>query len=335
MVGLKDIAAACGLSVTQVSRALNDNDDVSKKTKIRVREVANQLGYVKNINARILATKDSNQLAVIINGIDNDENSEPSITYNIMKGINHYAREHNYEAVIYLNEKDDLSYESFCRQRGIKGVIIFGANYEDASFQALLHSNFPSVAIDNFVEGENKGCVIINNFHYSMLATEHLIECGRKRIAMLSGHGHSLVEIERRSGYEAALSKNGLPIDTSLIVNANFDTHKAYLVTKALFKKYSNIDGIFCASDFMALGALRAIKELDIKVPYDVSIFGFDGILLGDYSSPPLSTIKQNNFMKGYQAAKILHDIFENRNYERTVVVPCELVIKGSSVNSA
>ncbi len=331
MVGLKDIAAACGLSVTQVSRALNDNDDVSEKTKIRVREVANQLGYVKNINARILATKDSNQLAVIINGIDNDENSEPSITYNIMKGINHYAREHNYEAVIYLNEKDDLAYESFCRQRGIKGVIIFGANYEDSTFQALLHSNFPFVAIDNSVEGENKGCVIINNVYYSMVATEHLIQCGRRNIAMLSGHGHSLVEVERRSGYEAALSKNGICVDSSLIVNADFDTHKAYLVTKELIKNHPNIDGIFCASDFMALGALKAIKELNLRVPHDISVFGFDGILLGEYSTPPLSTIKQNNFMKGYQAARILHDIFEKRNQERSVVVSCDVVLREST----
>ncbi len=333
MVGLKDIAVACGLSVTQVSRALNNNNDVSEKTKIRVREVANQLGYVKNINARILATRDSNQLAVIINGIDNDENSEPSITYNIMKGINHYAREHNYEAVIYLNEKDDLSYESFCRQRGMKGVIIFGANYEDSSFQDLLRSNFPFVAVDNSVEGENKGCVTINNVYYAMVATEYLIKDGRTRIAMLSGHGHSLVEAERKSGYGAALAKHGLSMDPDLIINADFDTHKAYCVTKELFQRDAGVDGIFCASDFMALGALRALKEMGKIVPTEVSVFGFDGILLGQYSNPPLTTIKQNNFMKGYQAARMLHNIFEKRNQERTVVVPCEVVIRESTLS--
>jgi LacI family transcriptional regulator len=331
MVSLKDVAAECGLSVTQVSAALNDRDDVSKETKEIVKEVAAKLGYVKNIYAQILVTQNSNQLAAIINDIDKDKNSEPSIIYNIIKGINRYAIKHGYEAVIHLNEEPKLSYLDFCKQRGIKGVILFGVNYGDETFKTIIGSDFPCVVIDIPIEGQNKGCVVINNIYYAMKATEYLISIGRKRIAMLSGHGRSIVELERRMGYEAALKKNGLSVDKELIVNANFDLEQACIETKKLIEAHPDIDGIFCASDFMALGAINALQKLEKKVPEDIALFGFDGITLGEYSAPKLSTVKQDNMEKGYQAAKLLCDILNNRIKERTVVIPCQVIIRGSS----
>lgn len=331
MVSLKDIANECNISMTQVSRALNNRNDVSEKTKKRVSEIAEKLGYVKNINASILATNDSNQLAVIINGIDEDHNSEPSIIFNVMKGINRYAKENGYEAVIYLNEDPRLNYMSFCRQRGIKGVILFGVNFEDDTFKAMMASDFPCVVIDIPVEGTNKGCVVINNMYYAKVATEHMIGRGRKQLAMLSGHGHSMVEIERRMGFEIALERNGLSVRKELIINANFDLEKAYVETKKLIQTYPEVDGIFCASDFMALGALKALNELGKKVPDTISIFGFDGIILGEHSSPTISTIKQDNVQKGYSAAKLLDHILSKSQNEYSIVVPCKLVIRESA----
>lgn len=330
MVSLKDIAAECGLSLTQVSRALNDHKDVSAKTKARVREAADRLGYVKNINAQILATRNSNQIAVIIYGIDKDKNAEPSIIYNIVKGINRYAKENGYEAVVYLNEDPELSYLNFCKQRGLAGVILFGVNYEDNSFKQIVESDFPCVVVDIQIEGKNKGCVVVNNIYYSMEVTSHLIQKGRRHIGMLCGHGHSMVEVERRMGYEMALKRNGIPVDESIIIKAYFDLEKAYEKTKKLMTDHPEIDGLFCANDFMALGALRALKEIGKKVPEEVSVIGFDGIVLGEYSSPPLSTVKQDNVRKGYCAARQLCDILNDRHQEHTVVVPCEIVLRSS-----
>lgn len=330
MVSLKDIAQACNLSLTQVSRALNDHKDVSEKTKIKVREMADQLGYVKNINAQILATKESNQIAIMIFGIDKDKNSEPSIIFNIIKGVNRYAKENAYEAVVHLNEDPDLSYLNFCRQRGITGIILFGVNYEDNNFKEIIASDFPCVVIDIPVEGVNKGSVVVNNIYYSMAAVNYLVERGRRRIAMLCGHGHSMVDVERRSGYEMTLNKYDIPIDNNIIVYADFDTQKAYEKTKELMEQHPDVDGIYCASDFMALGAMQALKEMGKEVPEDVSIFGFDGILIGEYSSPTLSTIKQDNFRKGYAAAQLLCDILHQTAQTQTIVVPCDVVCRQS-----
>lgn len=330
MVGLKDIAKACGLSITQVSRALNDHKDVSEKTKIRVREISNQLGYVKNINAQILATKDSKQIAIMIFGIDKDKNNEPSIIFNIIKGVNRFAKEKGYEAVVYLNEDPELSYLSFCKQRGLAGIILFGINYEDANFKEIVSSSYPGVAIDIPVEGVNKGSIVVNNIYYSMQAVNALVERGRRKIAMVCGHGHSMVDVERRSGYEMTLGNHNIPVDSDLIVYADFDTKKAYEVTLDLFKKHPDIDGVFCASDFMAIGTMDALKYLGKRVPEDVSVFGFDGIVIGEYYTPKLSTIKQDNVQKGYLAAKLLIDILNHEVDSQTIVVPCEILDRGS-----
>lgn len=331
MVSLKDVAMKSGVSVTQASRALNGYNDVSEKTKEKVRNAAKELKYAKNINAHILATKNSNQIAVIIYGIDNDKNSEPSIIFNIIKGINRYAKENNYEAVVHLNEDPELSYLSFCRQRGLMGVILFGVNYEDNNFKELMASDFPCVVIDIPVEGVNKGSVVVNNILYSMHATQKLLDRGCRHIAMLTGHGASMVEVERHSGYEMALKKAGINLDISLVVKAAFDSEKAYEQTKNLISKHAEIDGIFCASDFMALGAISAIREMNKKVPSDIAVFGFDGIALGGYTTPPLSTITQDNLRKGYSAARLLCDILNKRNEDaRTIVVPCEITLRGS-----
>lgn len=288
------------------------------------------MGYVKNINAHILATKNSNQIAVIIYGMDKDNNTEPSIIYNIIKGVNRYAKGIGYEAVVHLNEDPELSYLDFCRQRGLMGVILFGVNYEDKNIKQLVESDFPCVLIDISIEGENKGCVIVNNIYYSMQATSQMIARGRKNIAMLSGHGHSLVEIERRTGYEMALSNNGIAIDSSIIINADFDLNKAYVETKKLLAAHPEVDGIFCASDFMALGALNALKECGKKAPEDVSVFGFDGIVLGEFFRPSLSTVRQDNLQKGYCAAQLLCGILNQSQQEKTIVVPCEMIIRDS-----
>ena len=131
-------------------------------------------------------------------------------------------------------------------------------------------------------------------------------------------------------GYEMALKKSGIPVDESIIIKADFNLDKAYEETKKLIACHPEIDGLFCASDFMALGTLNALQEMGKNVPDKVSVFGSDGIVLGEYSNPPLSTVKQDNLRKGYSAARLLCGILSNSQQERTVVVPCEIVLRNS-----
>ena len=332
MVTIKDIAKACGISVTQTSRALNNYDDVSKSTKEKVHKVAKELGYVKNITAQRLASKSSNQLAIITQGLEDDDNQVgTSVIFNTIKGINKFALSVHYEPIIYLVEsKMDTSFYDFFRQRNIAGAILQGVKYDDENFQQLIKSDFPCVAIDVNIEGKNKGCVVINNCYYSMLAVEKMIEKGRKNIAMISGHKHAMVTIERKIGYQTALEKNGLKFKEELIIDAEFSYDIAYKKTKKLLKDYSEIDGIFCASDTMALGTLKAIQESNKSIPKDISLFGFDGISTSRFTNPPLSTIQQNYIKKGEEAARLLYEILTKKSKERTIVVPCDVILTNS-----
>lgn len=332
MVTIKDIAKACGISITQTSRALNNYDDVSKATKEKVHKVAKELGYVKNITAQRLASKSSNQLAIIAQGLEDDHNQlGTSVVFNTIKGINKFALSVNYEPIIYLvGSKMDTSFYDFFRQRNIAGAILQGIRYDDKNFENLINSDFPCVAIDVNIEGKNKGCVVINNCYYSMVAVENLIKKGRKNIGIILGHKHAMVTIERKIGYQIALEKNNIPFREELLIECNFSYDIAYKKTKKLISDYPEIDGLFCTSDVMAIGALNAIKDSNKSIPNDISLFGFDGIPTSRFTNPPLSTIQQNYIKKGEEAARLLYEILTKKCKEKTVIVPCEIVITNS-----
>ncbi len=331
MINLKDISKASGFSVTQVSRALNNHEDVNEETKHKIQKIATEMGYVKNITAQRLSSKKSNQIAVIVHGVEEDINDfNTNILFSILKGVNKFALSVDYEPIIHLVDKSDISYLNFCRQRGISGVILVGIKYDDPKFQELVQSNFPCVVIDIPIEGKKKGCVVVNNNYYSICAVSLLIEKGRRNIALISGHNHAMVTIERKIGYKTALLSAGIQYNENFIISADFEYEKAYRKTIELLTKYNEIDAIFAMSDIMAIGALKAAKHLNKKIPEDISIFGFDGISITQFVNPAISTIKQDNFKKGYSAAKLLYEILHETNEENTILIPCDIIVTES-----
>ncbi len=330
MVGLKDVAKECGISVTQVSRALNGHNDVSEKTRKLVEKTAKEMGYVKNIAAQMLVTQKSKQIALFHKGINDNNKLTGSMLVKMLKGINEFVSGKGWESVLYLVDNFDVSYLDYCKQRNIPGVILTGMEFDDERYLELIESDFPCVVIDIPIEGENKGCVLINNVFYTMAGVEKLIAKGRKRIAMLCGHDHAVVSIERKNGYQIALTKHGILYDDSIVENADFDYDKAYEKTIELMKNDSSIDAFFCQSDIMAIACMKAIKDIGKKVPEDVSVLGFDGMVLCDFTTPSLSTIEQDVERKGYAAAKLIYDIIHGENEENTCLVPCSIVVRES-----
>ena len=330
MVKLKDIAQYVGISVTQVSRALNGYSDVSEDTKDKVIQAAKELGYVKNTAAQRLVTNKSNQLAFIVIGAENDPNDTSSI-YTMMKGINDYSLKNSKETIIFMLPSKQRSYTNFLRQRGLEGAILAGLDYDDPSLKELLDSDLACVLIDIPVTGDKKGCILINNAHLTAQAVDALIKSGRKRIAMINGASHSMVSVEREGGYRIAHIRNSLPFDPKLIVDAQWDIDKAYQCTMELLNRNNGIDAFFCSSDFMAIGCLNAVKDAGYRVPEDIGIVGFDGIPQIQYTDPPLSTISQNYYQKGFSAAKLLSQIIWGESpQERSVIVECELTLRSS-----
>ncbi|ONI45591.1 hypothetical protein AN641_03710 [Candidatus Epulonipiscioides gigas] len=331
MITLKDIAKEADLSVTQVSRALNGHEDVSEETRKRVQTLANTMGYVKNLAAHRLVTGTSNQIAFVVQGFKNKNNeSEYNEFYDILNGIHQFSSEKQYETVLYIIQSIQHSYIQFFKEKGIQNAILYGFDYDDPKLIELLNTNYNIVCIDIPVEGINKGCVVINNTYYSTLAVEALLNSGKQNIAIITGSHHASVSLEREAGYRIALQKKRIPIIEEYIVDANFNQQIAYQKTLKLLEQYPQIDGFFCISDYMALGCMEAIKNIGKIIPKDIAIIGFDDIPITRYVAPKLSTISQNSYSKGFEAAKLIDAIKQSLSIDTTVILNCELKIRAS-----
>jgi len=331
MITLKDIAKKAGLSVTQVSRALNGHEDVSDQTKQRVRAIANEMGYIKNAVAHRLVTGTSNQIAFVVQGFDNKvKEEEYNEFYAILNGIYQFGSEHKYETVLYIIKSSQQSYVQFFREKGIQNAVMYGFNYDDAKLLDLLETSYNIVCIDILVAAKNKGCVVVDNTHYSMLAVEALLRSGKSNIALITGNQHAMVSLEREAGYRIALQKQKIAINGDYVVDANFSQKVAFQKTLELLKKHPQLDGFFCISDYMALGCLEAIQSLGKVIPKDIAVIGFDDILVSRYTTPKLSTINQNNYSKGFEAAKLVDALKREDYVTTTIILSCELKLRDS-----
>ncbi len=332
MVKLKDIAKHTGFSVTQVSRAINNHSDVSEETKKIIMKAVDELGYVPNLAAKKLASKSDNTIALIIVGFEKQYSSNDMLT-GIMSGVFNCATEHNHEVMLYLyseNIKNKKSYLQFCKERGVSGAVLCGMKRDDKNLKELIKSDFPIVVIDIPYLTENIGSVVVDNEKYSYLAVKSLIDNGYKKIGMINGSESAHVSIERKMGYINALNDNNMEVDEFIIKDGEFSTEKAKECADEIIKK--GVDAIFCASDLMAMGVLKSAKEQDINVPEELAIFGFDGINIVDYTTPTISTIKQNSYDKGYKASQLLIDYLEKKIPMRVVKSECEVCVQESSL---
>ena len=329
MPTLKDVAKASGVSLTQASRALNDYDDVSEQTKQKVRKAATGIGYVKNVNASRLALQSNNQISVVIYAFASSKHSEDNILIRMLNGIYGFAEEIGYDILpLFVSIKRPKSYLDYCKSRMIPGIIFIGARYDDAYFNELMDSDYPCVTIDTPARGRNKASVVIDDEKYSQAAVSEMIKRGYRRIGMINGHEYASVSIRRLQGYKSALLQNGLPFDESIVMDGGFMRDMAAGEARKLLG--AKVDAIFCASDIMAIGALEAVQSEGYNVPGDVGLFGFDGLLLTSFVKPNISTVVQDNYQKGYEAAKLLHSILQGKHYEPRKFIECELRIADS-----
>ena len=332
MVKLKDIAKHTGFSLTQVSRAINNHGDVSEETKKIIMKAVEELGYVPNLAAKKLASKTDNSIALIVVGFEKQSSSNDMLI-DIMSGVFNSATENELEVVLYLyseNMRKKKSYLQFCRERGVSGAILCGIKRDDEYLKELMQSDFPMVLIDIPYLTQNVGSVVVDNEKYSYLAVKRLIESGRKKIGLINGNEGAYVSMERKSGYIDALKEHGIEIDEDIIENGDFSLDISKGCANNLINK--GVDAIFCASDLMAMGAIQAAKEIDVNIPDELSIFGFDGIQMVNYITPTLSTVKQNSYDKGYKASGLLTDYLNKNIPMRILKSECELYEQESTV---
>ncbi|MFG6119352.1 LacI family DNA-binding transcriptional regulator [Thalassobacillus sp. B23F22_16] len=330
MATIKDIAKLAGVSVTTVSRALNGYSDVNAKTRQKIEQIAKEIEYSPNALARSLVMKKTKTIGLLVSGLSR-EGSKDNIVFDVLTGINEYCGEMDYDLVLFntnSSKQKEKTYTQLCRERRVDGVIVQGIKKDDPYLIEIFESDIPCVLIDVPLENETTGYVTTDNVDGTFRAVQHLSGLGHTNIAMVNGHDQAFVSQERLRGFELGMQKRNLPIRKEWIVNGEYTELKAEQVTLELLTAFPEITAIVSASDLMALGVMRAARQLNRKIPDDLSLVGYDDITLAAYVSPALTTIAQDTFRMGFTAADLLVGILQGTETNRVKIIDNELKVR-------
>jgi LacI family transcriptional regulator/LacI family purine nucleotide synthesis repressor len=329
---IKDIAKVAGVSVTTVSRALNGYSDVNEKTRKKIKDIANELKYSPNVMARSLVMNRSKTIGLLVSEISR-EGAKDNFTFEVLCGINDRASESDYDIILFntnTSKQKLKSYTQLCRERCVDGVILQGIKKEDPYLEEVIESDIPCVMVDIPITGESVSYVTTDNVDGAKKAVETLIDFGHRKIAMMNGHERAYVSGKRKLGYEQALQEAGIPLQEEWVLNGEFSEQVAEKEAYQFLQKHSDVTAFFCASDLMALGVMKAAKLLNLRLPEQLSVIGFDDILLAQYTSPPLTTVAQNKYQMGYAAAGLLIDRLRMKEVPPFHMLDNELIIRES-----
>jgi LacI family transcriptional regulator len=322
MATIRDVAKLSGVSVATVSRVINQNGYVNKDTETKVRKSMELLKYKPNTVARALANKKTESLALIVPDITNPFFPE------LAKAIEDTARSFGYSIILTSSEVNgdkNINYLEILINRYIDGIICSSNEIPEADINHLQKSGIPIVALDRAVNSKGIASIRVNNYDGGIMAVQHLLSIGCKKIAHISGPFHINTSLERYRGYVDTLEKVQL-FHPSLIVEGDFTIESGIKNTYSLIEKYPDIDGIFTANDLMAVGVLKALIRLGKKVPEDIALIGFDGITLGTAIEPEISTIAQPIYDIGSLAVHKLISLIKNQH--NTEEISRELEVK-------
>lgn len=325
-VTIKDVSARCGLSVSTVSKAFNDYSDISAKTRELVHCTAREIGYYPNAIARTLKTNRSYNLGVLFN----DERQSGLNHAFFASLLNAFKRESGRQGydITFINHHiacTGMTYLEHCRYRNVDGVCIACVDFRIPEVLELGASDIPCVTVDHVYAG--RSAVVSDNEQGMRHLTQRAIALGHRRIAMISGDP-SMVTDSRVNGFLAAMQQAGLPIPEGYLVKSLYDSPTAAReATMSLLNREARPSCIFLPDDHCCLGALQAAKEMGLRVPEDLSIAGYDGIEIGQYISPRLTTIRQDTEAMGTEAARMLVGRVEDSAFPfRVMQVPVALV---------
>ena len=295
-MNIRDIAKISGVGVSTVSRVLNNHPDVKESTREKVLAVIKESNYVPNNSARILKQNNTKNIGVLVKGVFNPFFSElinvmgskiDDNKYTMILQQNDYGLEQEIENVI-----------SFVKEKRLQGIICLGGNFIGLNDDSFKNINVPivltSVNTLSPVTSEKYSTVGISNLDAAYEATRYLIQKGHKNIALMLGEKNDFcVSWWRYKGYVKALEENDISFNHENLIIGDYDSTVSYNVTKKLLKKRKDITAIFAISDFMAIGAAKAVTDSGLVVGKDISIIGFDGMDVSCYYNPGITTIKQ------------------------------------------
>lgn len=334
---IKDIAKKCGVGISTVSRAINNHPDISPETRQMIMDVIKETGFVPNNSARNLKRTDAKCIAVLIKGITNPFFSSA------IQIVETQVQKKKYAMVIqhvdaYENELDVAL--QLVKEKRLRGIIFLGGSYQhDMAQIAKLKVPFVFCTIGTVQDREEKvySNIAVDDRAESRKMIDYLLDLGHKRIAIITeGTGAESVGQLRLEGYKDALTARGIEVDDKLIYEVKdeidpYSMQNGYVLTKQLLDSKVDFTAVFAIADFLAVGVCRALHEAGKKIPQDVSVAGYDGLAIGEFYTPQLTTIRQPVEAMAKKTAQLLLDIIDGKCKHEYISFPAQLVEREST----
>ncbi|MGZ8438489.1 MAG: LacI family DNA-binding transcriptional regulator [Candidatus Limnocylindrales bacterium] len=335
MSTISDVAKLAGVSAMTVSRVINNSGYIGRETRSRVEAAVAELAYVPNALGRQLRSKRTKMLALVLTDIMN-----PFFT-TIARGVEDVARGQGF-SVVFCNtdesEAEEARYLLMLVQRQVDGVLLVPASTSGKSLRMLSSHTMPVVVLDRRIRSRKADSVRSDSEAGAHTLTKHLIGLGHRRIAMLTGRRSVSTSIDRVAGYRMAMAEAGLEVDDDLVRfgaynYGDFDQVDGSRMAREVLAADPRPTAIFAANNFIAFGAIRAIREAGLRMPEDMSVVAFDDLPTAWLSDPFLTVVDQPAYEIGRRGAELLLARLDGRivGPGREVILPSELIIRRSS----
>jgi LacI family transcriptional regulator len=334
---LEEVARLAGVSRSTVSRVVNDHPNVRAETKERVWEAIRKSGYQPNVVARSLVTNRTQIVGMVIPEVVTKIFAEPFFPL-VLRGATEACNNHHYQLLLSLftnPEDQEETCQRVLRSGYLDGVIVASSLLDDSLIPDVLHSGIPLVSIGRYPD-QHVHYVDSDNVGGARMAVEHLVRLGHRRIATITGRLGMSVGQDRLEGYRQALLAHGIPVRDELILEGDFTERSGMMAMQRLLP--ASPTAVFATNDVMAIGALKALRAVGLKVPQDVALIGFDDTPIASMVEPALTTVRQPIERMGSMAVELLLDLLASSSSDQVpahrIILPTELIVRGSCGSS-
>lgn len=328
-VTVVDIAREAGVSTQTVSRVVNNARGVAEQTRKKVQDIINKTNYRPNRAARSLASQRSLTIGLVIPNVANPYYPE------IVHGVEYVAAEEGYSVLLYNTERKverETKALQLLEEYQVAGVLLCAAALPDEELIRMLGRQQASVIINRILPGDNVGRILVDYRTGVKEAVNYLVRCGRRTIAYLSYESSRYYSNPMRlAGYTEALQEAGLDFSSELIIATEQGIRGGYEAATRLLSQRPDINAIICYNDIVAIGALRACHERGKHVPNDIALIGCDDILMAQYVSPALTSLRVSQYDLGQMAGKMLIERIRKEKKVSEIILTPNLIIREST----
>jgi DNA-binding LacI/PurR family transcriptional regulator len=326
---INDIAEMAGVSRQTISRVLNNKPEVNASTRNHVQRIIEKHGFLPSLQARSMVTRQTNMVAVLLPDIANPFFGE------IVRGIERTLRANKLNVFLMMTDEDaglENSFIQLSQNYNVDGMILCSPRLDEANLRRMIPKISPVVLLNRDVDTDGAACVVVDANYGGYAATKYLIEQGHTKIGIIVGPPRAYSSIQRLEGYKKALQEFNIPIEKELIMQVEADNIGVHQIAEQLIKK--QVTAITTYNDLVAAHVIQACTDLNLSVPDDMSVIGFDGIEMAQFMNPTLTTMSLPLFEMGQTIANILIKMIKGKETFDKITTVYPILKEGRSTTS-